>query len=191
MTAPAEPTDTPNATRLWTTRELAGRALWYAVEGTVFRHSPRTLYGFRTWLLRRFGADVHPTARLRPTVTIEVPWHLSIGEHTMVGDHAILYCLGRVRIGARCTVSQYAHLCAGTHDHTQPAFPLIKADITLGDDVWIAADAYVGPNVSVGDGVVLGARSSAFGDLPPWTICVGLPARPVKPRVLQDRSPGA
>lgn len=184
----SEPSNTPNATRPWTPRELAGRALWYVVEGTVFRHSPRTFYGWRTWLLRRFGADVHPTARLRPTVTIEVPWHLSIGEHTMVGDHAILYCLGPVRIGARCTVSQYAHLCAGTHDHTQRSFPLLKAPITLGDDVWIAADAFVGPGAIVGAGSVVAARSSAFGTLPEGMVCVGEPARPRKPR---ERSPAA
>lgn len=170
----------------WTRKELVGRALWYVVEATAFRHSPRTFYGYRSWLLRRFGADVHPTARVRPSVSIEVPWNLSIGEGSMVGDHAILYCLGPVKIGARCTVSQYAHLCAGTHDHTRRSFPLVKSRITLGDDVWVAADAFVGPDVTLADGVVLGARSSAFGDLPPWTVCAGTPARPVKPREMRD-----
>ena len=170
----------------WTVRQKLGRALWYAVEATLFRLSPRPLYRWRNWLLRLFGARVHATARIRPSVTVEVPWHLSVGPETIVGDGAILYCLGPVTIGARCVVSQYAHLCAGTHDHTRPDFPLLRPPVTLGDDVWVAADAFVGPGVRVGDGAVLGARSSAFGDLPPWTICVGSPAKPVGPRELRD-----
>jgi putative colanic acid biosynthesis acetyltransferase WcaF len=170
----------------WTARQKLGRAIWFAVEATLFRFSPRPLYRWRNWLLRRFGADVHPSARICPSVTVEVPWHLAVGPDAIVGDHVILYCLGPVRIGARTTVSQYAHLCAGTHDHTRRSFPLVRAPITVGDDVWIAADVFVGPGVTVGDGAVVGARSSVFADLPPWTVCVGAPARPVKDRRMHD-----
>jgi putative colanic acid biosynthesis acetyltransferase WcaF len=166
----------------WTPREKLGRALWYATEATLFRFSPRTLHRWRNWLLRRFGARVHPSARIRRTVTIEVPWNLTIGADTVIGDRAILYCLGPVTIGARVLVSQYAHLCAGTHDHTRPDLPLLKPPIVLEDDVWVAADAFIGPGVTVGQGTVVGARASVFRDLPPWKICVGNPAVPVKDR---------
>jgi putative colanic acid biosynthesis acetyltransferase WcaF len=170
----------------WGTRAKIGRALWYLVEATLFRYSPRPLYRWRNWLLRRFGARVHPTARIRPTATVEVPWHLTVGPDAIVGDHVILYCLGEVTIGARAVVSQYAHLCAGTHDHTRRSFPLLKAPISVGADCWIAADVFVGPGVSIGEGTVVGARSSVFKDLPPWTMCVGSPAKPVAARVLRD-----
>jgi putative colanic acid biosynthesis acetyltransferase WcaF len=170
----------------WTTREKLGRALWFLLEATLFRLSPRPCYRWRNWLLRRFGAAVHPTARIRSSVTIEVPWHLRVGEHTIVGDHVILYCLGTIAIGARTVVSQYSHLCAGTHDYTKRSFPLLRQPIAVGDDVWLAADVFVGPNVSIGDGVVVGARSTVVRDLPPWKVCVGSPARPVSDRVLQD-----
>jgi putative colanic acid biosynthesis acetyltransferase WcaF len=174
-------------TSVWTTREKIGRALWYVVEATLFRLSPQPLYRWRNWLLRRFGARVHPSARIRPTATVEVPWHLTVGPDAIVGDYVVLYCLGEVTIGGRAVVSQYAHLCAGTHDHTRRSFPLLRAPISIGEDVWIAADVFVGPGVSVGDGTVVGARSSVFKDLPPWTICVGTPAKPVGQRVLRDQ----
>jgi putative colanic acid biosynthesis acetyltransferase WcaF len=93
-----------------------------------------------------------------------------------------VYNLGRISIGRRCTVSQYAHLCAGTHDHTRWSMPLLRPPITIGDDVWIAAEAFVGPGVTLGDGAILGARSSAFSNLSPWTIYVGTPAQPLKAR---------
>jgi putative colanic acid biosynthesis acetyltransferase WcaF len=169
----------------WTTREKIGRLAWYAVEATLFRLSWRTMYGWRAWLLRRFGARVHPTARIRRTVTVEVPWNLSVGAETVIGDHVILYCLGPVAIGARCLISQYAHVCAGTHDFTRPDLPLLRPPIDIGDDVWLAADVFVGPSVRIGDGAVVGARSSVFSDLPAWKVCVGSPARPVKDRPYQ------
>jgi putative colanic acid biosynthesis acetyltransferase WcaF len=168
----------------WGLRAKVGRSLWYLVEATLFRFSPRPLYRWRNWLLRRFGARVHPSARIRPTVTVEVPWHLTVGPEAVVGDYAILYCLGEVTIGARAVVSQYAHMCAGTHDYTRRDFPLLKLPIRIGDDAWIAADVFVGPGVQVGAGTVVGARSSVFKDLPPWTVCVGSPAKPVRERVL-------
>jgi putative colanic acid biosynthesis acetyltransferase WcaF len=193
LTAPALPSDDPIGRRLtseWTFRQKAKRQLWYLIEATLFRFSPRPCYRWRNWLLRRFGARVDATARIRPTVTIEVPWHLVVGAHTVVGDGAILYCLGTITLGARVTVSQYAHLCAGTHDYTRADLPLLRPPITIGDDAWVAADAFVGPGVTIGAGTVVGARSNVFGDLPAWKVCVGSPARPLKDRALGTPAPG-
>lgn len=120
---------------------------------------------------------------------VEIPWNLTIGPETIIGDDVILYCLGPVTIGSRVTISQLAHLCAGTHDFTRRDFPLLRLPIVIGDDVWIAADVFVGPGVTIGAGAVVGARSSVFHDLPPWQICVGAPAKPVKPRILVDDPP--
>jgi putative colanic acid biosynthesis acetyltransferase WcaF len=48
--------------------------------------------------------------------------------------------------------------------------------------VWVAADAFVGPGVTIGSRSVLGARSSAFGDLPADVVAVGNPAKVIKRR---------
>jgi putative colanic acid biosynthesis acetyltransferase WcaF len=170
----------------WTFRQKLARLAWYWTEATLFRLSPRPCYRWRALLLRLFGARVHATCRIRSTVRVEVPWNLSAGAHTVVGDHAILYCLGPVTLGERVTISQYAHLCAGTHDYTRPDLPLLRPPITVGDDAWVAADVFVGPGVAIGPGTVVGARSSVFGDLPAWKVCVGSPARPVKDRRLEN-----
>jgi len=122
-------------------------------------------------------------------VTVEVPWNLTVGARTVVGDFVILYCLGETTLGDRVTVSQYAHLCAGTHDYTRADFPLLRLPIVIGDDAWVAADVFVGPGVAIGAGTVVGARSNVFGDLPAWKVCVGSPARAVKDRILEDTVP--
>jgi putative colanic acid biosynthesis acetyltransferase WcaF len=166
----------------WTFKQKLGRAAWGVVQGTLFRCSPHNFYGWRAMLLRMFGAKLANDVRIRRSVRIEVPWHLQIGEHTAIGDFAILYSLGTITIGKYVTISQYAHLCAGTHETKTRAMALLRPPIKLGDDVWIATDAFVGPGVTIGDRTILGARASAFSDLPADSIAVGNPAKVIKAR---------
>ena len=163
-------------------REKVSRVAWAVVYSIFFRWSPRPCWRWRNWLLRVFGARVSSTARIHPTVTIVIPWQLEVGANTSIGDSAILYALGRIRLGDRVTVSQYAHLCAGTHDYQQPHMPLIRPGVTVGADAWVAADAFVGPGVTIGDGAVVGARAVLTKDVAPWTVVAGNPATFLKMR---------
>lgn len=168
----------------WTRKELAGRALWGLMQ-PLFRWSPRTCRGWRRFLLRLYGAKIGKQVHIEPTVIIAVPWKLEIGDWSAVGQGAILYSLGKITIGHSATVSQFAHLCAGSHDHRDPALPLLKLPIVIGDQAWICADAFIGPNVNVGEGAIVGARAVAIKDVPPWKIVVGNPAQIIKDRKLR------
>jgi putative colanic acid biosynthesis acetyltransferase WcaF len=172
------------------TREKIKRMLWAIAQGTLFRLSFHTWYGFRAWLLRRFGATIGWNVRIRRTVVVECPWNLTIGDGSSVGHAAILYCLGPVRVGRHVSISQYAHVCAGSHDYRRPDMPLLRPTITVGDDAWIAADAFVGPGVTVGAGAILGARGVALRDLLPMTIYVGNPAQRLRARPPIEGAPG-
>ena len=172
----------------YTAREKVGRVLWAFTQATLFRPSPHNAYRWRAWLLRRFGATLGRNFRVRPSVRVTIPWNLNIGDDVSVGDDARLYALGTIRIGSRTFLSQMAHLCAGTHDLTRPDYPLLRPPVTIGDDCWVAADAFIGPGVTVGDRTVVGARASVFGDLPPDVIAGGNPAKPLKPRLFNPRA---
>ena len=78
---------------------------------------------------------------------------------------------------SRATISHRAHLCAGTHDHTKADFPLLRSPVVFGSEVWICADALVGPGVMIGEGAVVGARAVAMKDVRSLTIVIGNPAR--------------
>jgi putative colanic acid biosynthesis acetyltransferase WcaF len=166
----------------WTLRQKIGRLLWMFTQATLFRWSWHNAYAWRRSLLRLFGARVGKRVNLRPTARFEIPWNVAIGDFSSVGDFATVYSLGPVTIGRRVTVSQHAYLCAGTHDYRRPDFPLLRPPVTIGDDAWIAAHAFVGPGVTVGQGAILGACAVAFKDLHPMTIYLGNPAQPVKDR---------
>jgi putative colanic acid biosynthesis acetyltransferase WcaF len=169
----------------YTDREQVMRVLWL-VGAVAFRLSPRPCFGFRRWLLRLFGASVGEQVHIYSSARIYFPWHLEIGAWSSIGEWALIYNLGRVTVGERATISQNAHLCAGTHDYTDARMPLVKPPIHIGDSAWVCADAFVGPGVTVGAGAVVGARSVVVKDVPAWTVVAGNPAKVIKQRVMRD-----
>ncbi len=156
-------------------------AWWSVVRMVLFRWSPPPLNRWRLLLLRLFGATVHRSAFISPSVRIDCPWNLVVDRDVFVAHKVILNCLGRVEIGAGTRISQYAHLCAGTHAYERRDMKIIRCAITIGRGAWIATDAFVGPGVSIGDRCLLAARSSAFSDLPAGYVCIGEPAKPYRP----------
>jgi putative colanic acid biosynthesis acetyltransferase WcaF len=160
--------------------------LWWFVQATFFSCSPQFAYGFRRWLLRCFGSSVGSEVIIRPTVIVTYPWKVSIGDNAWIGDDVVLYSLGEIQIGANAVVSQRSYLCAGDHDYTEPDFPIRAFKITIGEQAWVAADVFVAPGVTIGAGAVIGARSSVFKDMPPGMVCFGYPAKPVKPRNMEN-----
>lgn len=92
-------------------------------------------------------------------------------------------------IGNNVTISQYAFLCAATHDYEDATMPLVTAPIVIDNGAWICAASFVGPGVTIGEGAVVGAKAVVTKDVAPWDVVAGNPAKPVKKRVL--RSPVA
>lgn len=117
-----------------------------------------------------------------PGVKIWAPWNLHIGDETGVANGVTLYSQGLIAIGKRVVISQGAHLVAGTHDYTDPGFPLITFPITVKDHVWVAAEAFLHPGVTIEEGAVIGARSVVTKDMPAWMVCAGHPCVPLKER---------
>lgn len=156
--------------------------LWWLVQATLFRLSPQFLYGWRRWLLRRFGAKVGKGVLVRPTVEITYPWKIELGDHCWIGDHVTLYSLGPISIGHDAVVSQKSYICTGSHDFRSPSFDIFSEKVTIEPMAWIASDVFIAPGVTVGESAVVSARSSVFRDLPANMICRGNPAKPVKQR---------
>jgi len=156
--------------------------LWWIVESLLFNTSPQFMYGWRRFLMRCFGAKIGKGVILRPSMHTQFPWKVSIGDYSWIGDHVVLYSLGPILIGKNVVVSQRSYLCTGSHDYLEPEFPIYQQAITIEDECWLATDVYVGPGVTIGNGTVVGARSSVFKNLPGNSVCVGSPAKFLKAR---------
>ena len=169
----------------YTRAELATRLLWAAVK-PLFRFSPRLCYGWRNFLLLLFGAKVGRGVRIHNRVDIFYPANLEIGDFSSVNFDALLYNLGPLRIGKNVTISQRTHLCGGSHDPRDPLMALEKHPITIGDQAWVCADAFVGPGVTLGPESLAAACSVVIKDVPAHTIVAGNPARPKGQRHLSE-----
>ncbi len=164
--------------------EMIRRVVWGCVK-PLFTFSPRSLFSWRNFLLRLMGAKIGSNVHIYNSATIYYPWYLTVGNDSSIGEWALIYNLGPITIGNKTTISQRAHLCAGTHDFCDPALPLIKPPIVVADQAWVCADAFVGPNVTVGEGAIVGARAVVAKDVDPWAIVAGNPAKFVKKREMK------
>ena len=167
------------------------RAAFCLVWTLLARWTPRPgFHGWRRLILRLFGARIGKGAVIHPSVTIWLPRHLVMGRYAALAHGVDCYNMAPIELGDYATVSQRAFLCAGNHDHRDPDFQLVTAPIRIGAHAWVAAEAFVGPGVSVGDGAVLAARGCASRDLAPWTIHAGNPAVQVGTRALRPAQAG-
>lgn len=161
------------------------RVAWGLAWLVLARFTPPPLHGWRRLVLRAFGARVGKGARVHASVSIWLPRNLELGEKVLIGPGARLYNQGHIRIGAYTVVSQRAHICASTHDVNDPDFQLQLRPVTLGERCWVAAEAFVGPGVTMGDRSVLAARGALFGKAEAEGIYSGNPARFLKARELR------
>ena len=171
----------------WPTTIKLKVMLWHLVWLTVFRTTPKPLNAWRLFLLRLFGAHITGSPYVASSVMIRMPWHLTLGMHCAVNYGVDLYTLGRIILHPRCTVSQEAYLCTGTHDLSDPVYPLQVGDIEIGEEAFVGVRALIMPGVVVGEGAVVGGGAVVTRDVPPWTIVAGNPAKPIKTRVFPGK----
>jgi len=68
----------------------------------------------------------------------------------------------------------------------EDGMPTSSGDVVIGSDVWIGTEAMILSGVTIGDGVIIAARSVVTGDIPPYAIVAGVPARILKYRFAQS-----
>jgi putative colanic acid biosynthesis acetyltransferase WcaF len=156
----------------------AMRALWTVCWALLYRPTPRPMHAWRRMILRIFGARIGSGAHPYPAAKIWAPWNLIMESRSCLSDHVDCYCVAPISIGAHATVSQYSYLCSASHDYRVPSLPLVAAPIVIEADAWVAAAAFVGPGVRIGEGAIVGARATVTGDVAPWTVVAGSPAIP-------------
>lgn len=158
------------------------RLIWMVSWLVLARFTPPPLHPWRRLVLRLFGAKVANGARVHASVNIWNPRNLELGANVLVGPGVQLYNQGHISIGRQTVLSQRAHLCASSHDIADPHFQLVLRPIVIGEQCWIAAEAFVGPSVVMGDRSVLAARAAIFSHTEPDGVYSGNPARFLKTR---------
>jgi putative colanic acid biosynthesis acetyltransferase WcaF len=178
--------DLSNYTHSFSLKNKVARMIWNISYWILFR--PFNLGAFRLWrnfVLHLFGAKLHKQTNIYANVKIWAPWNLKMGAYATLGPNVDCYNQGKISIGAHTTISQKVYLCASSHDISDANNNLILKPIEIEDQVWVAADAFIGPGVKIKQGSVVGARSVVFKNVEPWAVVAGNPAKFIKNRELK------
>lgn len=106
-----------------------------------------------------------------------------IGHHTRIGLHNTV--IGPVTIGNHVNLAQGITVTALNHNFSDTSKRIDQqgvstTPVTLGDDIWIGANAVILPGVTIGNHSVVAAGAVVTKDIPPYTLVGGVPARIIK-----------
>lgn len=163
------------------------RLIWRISYVILFRPFSLPIFkGYRAFILRLFGAKIGNRCAISASAKIWAPWNLQVGDFVAIGPGANIYNPGVIILGDKVAISQDSTLCSASHDITDIFNPLVVKFISIDKFAWVAAEAFVGMGVAIGEGAVVGARAAVFKDVEPWTVVGGNPAKFIKKRVIKN-----
>ena len=143
---------------------LVKRILWSAGK-VIFGLSPKPFFRFRNFILRLYGAKIGSNVRIYPSAEIFFPWNFQCDNNVLVSWNVKLYTLGKIHIKENVIISQFSHLCAGSHDIRFSNLPLITQPIVINSHVWICANTFIGPGVTINSHSIIGAGVVVMNDV--------------------------
>ena len=111
-----------------------------------------------------------------------------IGNSVYIGEDIIIIDdLGdtqfNLSIGDRASISPRVTFVLHTQPNESRIVPYVnshKGSITVDSDAWIGTGAVILPNVTIGEGAVVGANSVVTKNVAPYTVVGGVPAHKIK-----------
>ena len=112
---------------------------------------------------------------------------ITIGNDCFIGEMTVMRGQGGIYMGNKVYTGPFVQILAVNHVFSDPNVPIADQGITaqgivIEDDVWIGAGAMVLDGVRIGTGSVIGAGAVVSQDIPPYSLAVGSPAKPIKDR---------
>lgn len=119
---------------------------------------------------------------------------LTLGAKVVMGRDNVVNTYLDVTIGDATILADWIYVCDFDHRVDRLDVPIkdqgiVTAPVRIGPDVWVGEKATVLKGVDVGRGSVVGSHALVNRDLPPFSIAVGIPARPVRSRLPAGMDP--
>ena len=122
-------------------------------------------------------------------LVVKCPGNIFLGNKVHINVNCLLQAHAPIRIGDMTMIAANCVVVTANHDSelrgTDALNAVICQEVNIGSNCWLGAGVIILPGVTIGDGVVVGAGSVVVKDLPPETVCIGSPAKPVKERPLK------
>lgn len=126
------------------------------------------------------GSTIHIGARFYE------PHGVTIGQGTIIGDHATLDGRSALKIGDHVDIASEVMIFNSQHDIYDEWFSPLEKPVTIGDYVFIGPRSIILPGVTIGKGAVIGAGAVVTKDIPDHAVVGGIPAQIISKRNLSD-----
>lgn len=115
---------------------------------------------------------------------VTMPEKVSIGSHCNIGCDAFITGGGGVRIGDWVGFGPDVKVWSVNHCFDDPDTPWLLQgsqykEVVIEDDVWLGANVFVMPGVTIRKGAIVSAGSVVNKSVPPFALVAGNPARVV------------
>ena len=150
------------------------------IESGVIINRPRFVHlGDHVRIKRNTSINLHPRDKKSKEGI------LFIGDHTIISEGCIISACNRIVIEENVGISPYVMIIDNSRKPGDVVLPskeqkLELGSVHIGADSWIAYNACILPNVTIGKHCIIGALSVVNGDIPSYSVAVGSPARVVK-----------
>ncbi|MFN2624770.1 MAG: hypothetical protein ABR520_01635 [Mycobacteriales bacterium] len=158
--------------RLWGGRVGPGLR---AERGVHLRHLPHAGWdlGANVYLGRGVVLDIWPGSRF------------VVGDRVKLMHYVLASSVELLTLGDLAQVGECSTLRDNDHDISAESLaraPVVSAPTAIGRDAWVARGVAVTSGSTVGDGAVIGANAVVRGEIPPYAVAVGVPARVIRHR---------
>lgn len=147
-------------------------------------------------VMRHFFAGLGYGTVIRDHIRLTNPEKISIGEHCNLSERSFITGGGGVTLGNYVGLGPDVKIWSVNHRFDDPDVPWLtqgydKKPVVIEDDVWLGANCFVMPGVTIGKGAIISAGSILMKSVPPYAIIAGNPGRVVgwrkRPDWLKDR----
>jgi acetyltransferase-like isoleucine patch superfamily enzyme len=125
---------------------------------------------------------------------VRSPRYFELGDHVSIGKN--FTCEVDIRVGSRVLISSNVSIIGNDHPFNDRSLSVYDAprlddsSVEIGSDVLIGFGTIIVGSVNIGNGCIVGAGSVVVRDLPEYMVCVGVPAKPLRPRYGDDALEG-
>jgi acetyltransferase-like isoleucine patch superfamily enzyme len=114
---------------------------------------------------------------------------IEVGNNVFMGLNTVINTTVPVKIGNNVMFGRSVTIMGGDHNISQVGIPMrfvksggINLPVIIEDDVWVGSNVTILKGVNLGEGCVIGAGSIVIKSIPPYSLCVGSPCKPVRLR---------
>ncbi len=154
--------------------------MWLRGVGNIPSHT------IRKFLYQLSGIKIGRESTIHMWANFFNPRGISIGEGTIIGDHAFLDGRAPLSIGNHVAIASQVLIYNSEHNIDSPDFKADEEPVIISDYVYIGPRAIILPGVKIGMGAIIAAGAVVTKDVEPSVVVGGVPAKEIRKRNLTE-----